>query len=297
MLYEHHNTPRRNRAIGTILHYQKAGKPCNKTAIFRENGIGKTQGFLALKRYYENNGKDDGRTFHNASNFKETRGRKKKFTPKALAILERFLESHGFDGRTIPWEGLPRAAGLDIEVSGETVRRAVKEMHFRKIRFSDECHFGFGPQGKLWVIRRPWERHCPDCIIEKEEPAEKDKKRLHCNNNGKMSLQIYRDKILEPVVGHWLRKGEDFILEEDNDNGLESYFNCPSSPDFVPIEKAWQLPKQYLRKRGKWDDEEVRGLVEEGWAALSQETINSWVDQIPQILQDCIDLEGAMTGH
>ncbi|KAK3950962.1 hypothetical protein QBC32DRAFT_371544 [Pseudoneurospora amorphoporcata] len=186
----------------------------------------------------ENNGKDDGRTFHNASNFKETRGRKKKLTPKALAILERFLESNGFDGRTIPWEGLPRAAGLDIEVSGETVRRAVKEMHFRKIRFSDECHFGFGPQGKLWVIRRPWERHCPDCIIEKEEPAEKDKKRLHCwaavgynfksdliwynvpgNNNGKMSLQIYRDKILEPVVGHWLRKGEDFIVEEDNSSG------------------------------------------------------------------------------
>ncbi len=125
------------------------------------------------------------------------------------------------------------------------------------------------------MIRRPWERFCPDCLVEKEEPAEKDLRRFHCwaavghnfkselvwydvlgNNNGKMTMKVYRDEILEPIVSSWLQAGHSFVLEEDNDsrhggkksrnivnkwkqaNGLESYFNCPLSPDFVPIEKA-----------------------------------------------------------
>ncbi|KAK4119917.1 hypothetical protein N657DRAFT_674595 [Parathielavia appendiculata] len=155
-----------------------------------------------------------------------------------------------------------------------------------RVRFSDECHFGWGPEGKIWVLRRPWERFCPDCMVEKQAPAEKNLQELHCwaavghdfksplvwydvpsNNNGKLTMQAYRDQILEPVVGSWLRAGHSFVLEEDNDsghggrkrcnnivnrwkeeNGLESYFNCPLSPDFVPIERAWQLPKQYKWK-------------------------------------------------
>ena len=52
--------------------------------------------------------------------------------------------------------------------------------NWRQIRFSDKCHFGWGPQGKVYVIRRPWERHCPEYLLEKEAPAEKDLKRVHC---------------------------------------------------------------------------------------------------------------------
>jgi hypothetical protein len=110
--------------------------------------------------------------------------------------------------------------------------------------------------------------------LEKPAPEEKHLRRLHCwaavghdfkslliwydvprNGNGKMTLQVYRDQILEPMVGEWLRSGERFVLEEDNgsghgtsknnivrtwkeDHGLESFFNYASSPDFVPIEKA-----------------------------------------------------------
>ncbi len=201
------------------------------------------------------------------------------------------------------------------------------------MRFSDETHFGWGPQGKIYVIRRPWERFCPDCLVEKEEPAEKDLRRLHCwaavghdfkselvwydvpsNNNGKMTMKVYHDQILEPVVSSWLRAGHSFVLEEDNDsghggkkdnivtrwkkkNGLDSYFNCPLSPDFVPIEKAWQRPKQAVRTRPCWEDSIVKELAQEGWDGLQQKSINCWVDQIPQILKDCIEGEGALTGH
>ncbi|KAK4097118.1 hypothetical protein N658DRAFT_550311, partial [Parathielavia hyrcaniae] len=158
-------------------------------------------------------------------------------------------------------------AGLDIQVSGRTVRRALQELNFRRciaceneyrsskskkkraeycrvmlerypkkenwyrVRFSDESHFGWGPQGKIWVLRRPWERYCPDCLVEKGAPPEKDMKRLHCwaavghdfkshivwynasNGNGKMTMEVNRDQILKPIVGEWLRNGESFVLD------------------------------------------------------------------------------------
>ncbi|KAK3936995.1 hypothetical protein QBC46DRAFT_461143 [Diplogelasinospora grovesii] len=124
-----------------------------------------------------------------------------------------------------------------------------------------------------------------------------------------MTIKAYKDQILEPIVGSWLQAGHSFVLEEDNDsghggkkarnivnkwkkeNGLKSYFNCPLSPDFVPIEKAWQLPKQAVRRRPCWEDSIVKELAEEGWAELTQQSINKCVDQIPGILKDCIDRE------
>lgn len=104
-------------------------------------------------------------------------------------------------------------------------------------------------------------------------------------------------------------------MEEDNDSGhgtgkkgnivttwkkrhnLHHFFNSSQSPDFSPIEKAWNAPKEFVKKRACWNDEQVMELAEEGWASLKQETINKWIDLIPQIFKDCIALEGAMTGH
>jgi hypothetical protein len=360
----HDTTPKKARVQGTIDYLETHNIYHTKSAVFRHFGVSNRTGWRHLAE------DASSRTYHNSVKT-DNRGRKKKLSNEDLATIERLIDNNGFDGRTIPWAGLPAAAGLDVEVSGETVRRAVKDLNFRMclacpkkylsprhkerrleyartmlerypepkdwyhVRFSDESHFGWGPEGRVHVIRRPWERYCPDCIVEKEEPAEKDLKRLHVwaavghnfksdlvwydvpgNSNGKMSLQVYRDKILEPVVGTWLREGHQFVLEEDNDSGhggtskktnivrtwkrdhgLESFFNCSSSPDFAPIEKAWQLPKQYVRKRPCWEDDLVRGLAEEGWETLTHESINRWVDDIPQIFKDCIELEGAMTAH
>jgi hypothetical protein len=44
------------------------------------------------------------------------------------------------------------------------------------------------------------------------------------NTNGKMSKQVYRDKILEPIVKPWCERvsrglADPFILEEDGDSG------------------------------------------------------------------------------
>jgi len=45
--------------------------------------------------------------------------------------------------------------------------------------------------------------------------------RVGSNKNGKMSLQVYKNQILEPIVKPWLERGDDFVLEEDNDSGHE----------------------------------------------------------------------------
>lgn len=207
--------------------------------------------------------------------------------------------------------------------------------NWRRVRFSDEVHWTVGPEGKCRIIRKPGERLCSDCVqhtLDREE--EKQNERQHSwaavgydfksslnfytteSRNGKMSLQVYRDQILEPIVKPWLERGEDFVLEEDNDSGhggddskrmnivkawkkrnnLQHYFNCPGSPDLAPIENCWRPPKQFLQRFSHWDEFETRDLAIEGWEKVSRRFINEQVDSMPQRLRDCIAVDGQMTG-
>jgi hypothetical protein len=75
------------------------------------------------------------------------------------------------------------------------------------------------------------------------------------------------------------------------------YQNCAGSPDITPVENSFQVPKEHIRKFTHNDIEGLRELAMEGWAKLKQETINKWVDEMPQRLQDIIDSKGKMTGH
>jgi hypothetical protein len=128
-----------------------------------------------------------------------------------------------------------------------------------------------------------------------------------------MTLLGYVD-ILNTVVKPWLEAKEDFVLEEDGDSGhgtgpknivhtwkqdhgLKSYFNCHDSLDLAPIEKAWQPPKQYIRKFPHWDKEETQELAKEGWDKVSHDFINKWVDSMPQRLREVIEMDGKMTAH
>jgi hypothetical protein len=167
---------------------------------------------------------------------------------------------------------------------GVMLERYPRPEDWHHVRFSDEVHFGWGPQGKILIIRKPDMRYCQDCIQEEAQLVENDKKRFHCwavigynfkspihfynvpsNANSKMSQRVYIDSILEPVAKPWLDRGDKFVLEEDGDSGhgpgrnnivrtwkeehnLDHYFNCSNSPDLASIENCWLLPKAVLRK-------------------------------------------------
>ena len=269
------------------------------------------------------------------------------------------------------WDTLGYEAGL-VNVSARTIQRAMGSLHYYKcvacqkgwvskdlakrrlefaktmlsrypnpvdwyrVRFSDEVHFGLGPQGKLMIIRRPGERYCKNCVQETREPDEADKKKLHSwaaighgfksplvfyeiasNTNGKMTQRAYIDQILEPVVKPWIQRGDDFVLEEDQDsghgmpgkikktnivtewkakNGLESYFNGSHMPEISPIEDCWQPTKQYVRKFPHWDEQDTRELALEGWERIPQDWIDKRIEQIPDRLRKVVEMEGRMIG-
>jgi hypothetical protein len=88
-----------------------------------------------------------------------------------------------------------------------------KPEDWHDVRFSDEVYCRVGPQGKMRITRKPGERYCADCIQEQlNRDDEGDWETCHIwgavgynfksyltfyktpgNNNGKLSLSVYRD--------------------------------------------------------------------------------------------------------
>lgn len=125
--------PKKSRIQGTINFLRSTGqlgqgRLSTKEQIFRYHGVSHTRGYKLLRDHSTTI--SESRTFH--SNHLGTRGRKKKFDRGALAQIERTIEQGGFEGRTLPWEAIPAAAGLDGEFSAHTVRRALRELNFRR---------------------------------------------------------------------------------------------------------------------------------------------------------------------
>ena len=231
------------------------------------------------------------------------------------------------------WQS-PSSKKNRVEYAKYMLERYPEPEDWDRVRFSDEVHFRWGPQHQLRIIRKPGERYCVDCIQHNDAPKQKNEKRFHCwaavrynfksdiifynvpgNTNGKMSLQVYINQILEPVVKPWLLEKQNFVLEEDGDSGhgkaknrnivrqwkkdnnLEYFFNCASSPDLSPIENCWQPPKQHLKKYPHWDDHTTKKLIVEGWNLVSQHFINEKCRSMPQRLEDVIASDGDMVGY
>ena len=214
-----------------------------------------------------------------------------------------------------------------IEWASIMLAKYPEPIDWNRVRFSDEIHFGWGSQGKLKIIRKPGQRYCLNCIQESDESDERDKNQHHCwasaghnfksdihfyeFGGGKLNQKAYIDFILEPIVKPWIEARQDFVLEEDgdighgpsksnivrtwkNNHGLEHFFNCPSSPDLSIIDNCWQPPKQHIQH---WDDHTMKGLIYEGWATVSQTSINEKVASMPERLRSVLQNDGHMTGY
>ncbi|KAK4101164.1 hypothetical protein N658DRAFT_496456 [Parathielavia hyrcaniae] len=123
MGYAHQLALREARIQGTCDFLDKQGISYSHNDVFKFFGTSRSTGWRILRQPRN----QDARERHSVEN----RGRKKKLTAEMVAQIEKFIEDNGFDGRTITWAGLPAAAGVDVDVHGETVRRALKHLNLQ----------------------------------------------------------------------------------------------------------------------------------------------------------------------
>jgi hypothetical protein len=126
MGFQHLLTPKKARVQGTCDFLDRKSISYSHNDVFKFHGTSKHTGWRILSKPRI----QDGRTYHSTYLY-DARGRKRKITPEMLAQIEKFIDNNGFDGRTVRWAGIPAAVGLDIDVSGDTVRRAVKDLNLR----------------------------------------------------------------------------------------------------------------------------------------------------------------------
>lgn len=359
--YYHHDTPKKARVKGAVAfaqqQKQRFGHDFSYQDIFQACQVSKTRGYEIVKSF--------DRKFHNAC--EETRGRKKILTNEDLDKLENLLWSEGFEARRLTYSQLLPAAGIEKEVSFQTVRRALGTRHWRKciacprafvsrhhaerreefarkslelrpakedyrdILYSDEWHASCGDDRQVYILRKPGERYCPDCLHERPSPRLKEERfnahfwgaigynfksdlyeyRISTNNIGKMTSAYYCDHILKKVVKPWLDQGMEFVLEEDRDSGhtapvtrqckkdlgIKYYYNAPGSPDLSPIENAWRAPSMVIESLPYDNRQSLVADAIEAWENLDIETINGYIDSMPDRFKAVLELEGKMTGY
>lgn len=183
-----------------------AGKYPTRRQLFRDHKVLEATGRRILKQ-------KDPRRLTNSKIRPETRGVRSKFDERDLRYVELILWYGGFNSRELTWENL--ATKVDLGYSGRTLRRHLLQLNYRRclaclrsqvalkaaalrvsfterilakylllkdqynVRFSDEVHLGFRSVGRVFVIRKPGEVHCPDCVIQKDEPKKEHEKKVH----------------------------------------------------------------------------------------------------------------------
>lgn len=359
----HYNTPTKAKVQGAYQFMRNHDIPFQPRDIFKEFGVSDRQGYAIIQS-------ETSRRRHSTDTI-ETRGRWSKLSGPQVSEADHILQDGELEleGKRLTWEQLAIEIGADVvgRTMHSTLQAALnyhkclacvkgwlaepsmerrvkyastmyekypKPEDWHRVRFSDEVHFGYGPEGQLHIIRQPGTRYRSDCIQHKDSPAEKDRKRKHAwaavgfnfksdiyfydvpgNSNGKMTHQLYINSILEPAVKPWLERNDDFVLEEDGDSGhgtgktrnavkkwkeehkLEHFFNCASSPDLSPIENCWLPVKQAVRKQPHWDDGSLMEAIRNGWADVTQDFINRQIISMPERLQAVITSHGAMTSY
>jgi hypothetical protein len=191
--------------VQAVIEFNTAHKiKFRKTDVFSFFQVTERTGWRTISK-----DRPSARTRHNDPTLPETRGRNLKISKAQIKRMDDFIQNQGFEARILTWKQLAEACEIEGP-SERTIQRAMgnymhyskwvspsaarNRLHFaiemlrkyptpeawRRVRFSDEVHFGLGPQGKLRVLRKPGERYCSDCIQETNEPKDEDCKRIHC---------------------------------------------------------------------------------------------------------------------
>ncbi len=265
----HYDTPQKSRVQGAHEYMLAKGIPHDPRNVFEYFSVKEHAGYNMIQQ------SASSRTYHN-SGF-EARGQKYKMISEQVQEADHLLEDDnlGLEARALQLETL--AAEVEAEVTGQKICKTMnvalgygkrlvcmkrhqseyakaKRMEWvsfmlakyplkkdwRHIQFSDEIHFGYGPEDQLQIIHKPGTRYRHDNLQHRPPPPKEDKNCLpkHCwvavgynfksdmifydvptNKNGKKTHQVYIDSIHKPVVKPWLEAGDEFVLEEDGDSG------------------------------------------------------------------------------
>lgn len=262
-------TPAKNKIRGAAEFCTRKGISFTKTELGRMFDASRMQVDYALQDH------DDNERTHLRSSLRASNAR--KLTERDLDHIEFVIDENGSEGHDLKWNELIDQFGLDV--SAQTLRIAMSKRSFftfiatdkpyinealaakrvefaklmlaqypqpedwRHVRFSDEVHFGWGPEGKQLIIRRKGrrERGKPDNIRRRrvrDKHKESDDLRVHfwgaigynfksklirysvpTNKNGKMSQRVYIDAVLSTEVWQWTQDCVKWTLEEDGDSG------------------------------------------------------------------------------
>ncbi len=349
--FSHDHMPQKAAVLGILCYLQDHNIRASKKDVFHYFNVAKWTGFRWIK-------KNEPRRLHNhPDSDSDPRDQKRKLTRKDLWAMEDVLMS-GFHCRILNWRQLATAAEIS-NVSDHTIHWHMQDLdyHFciacdkswisplmkekwikssrrllhlwsnpedwKDVQFSDEVHFGLGPQRKLWIIWRPGERYCADCIQEWDQPDEKDLCWIHAwgmigwnykklilyeteNKNEKMNQTVYIQVLFmieQDLYG--------YVLEEDNDSGhtenmstrwkkeheIQYYLNSSKSPDLSPIENVWNSLKFHYNSEPHWDamqgKQRILDLFDQ---KIDQKWINKLVLSMLQRLKDCLARNEALTG-
>ena len=103
-------------------YHQISYQPGKKQAVFRHFGVSSRTGYRMLST--------NPRRINNDPFRRESRGRKSIITEEQLRSMEKIIENHGFDGRTLTWAQLGYEAG--VSASWLTVKRVLGSLDYRK---------------------------------------------------------------------------------------------------------------------------------------------------------------------
>ena len=204
--YRLHDTPQRAKAQGAREYCIAKGIPYDEREISAIFDLPERTGYRILAKGASS------RSTPTSQGLTETRGRKTKLSGADVREADHLLEERGlgFEAKGMSWDAV--AFELDFKVTGRTLattlRMALGYSHYRaalvkhlsdsakearvnfactmllkypdspdwyRVRFSNEMHAGYGPEGQMWIIRKQGisMRYRPDNVQERDPPPEK----------------------------------------------------------------------------------------------------------------------------